>query len=54
MKGVLTVAFLLSGLLGCTSVFAQDQGNAVALFEQYNPFVMPPYPFSNDDVRTPK
>ncbi|MFB3130931.1 MAG: cytochrome c family protein, partial [Rhodothermales bacterium] len=25
MKGILTVAFLLSGFLCCTSVFAQDQ-----------------------------
>ncbi len=54
MKGVLTVAFLISGLWCCTSVFAQDQGDAVALFEQYNQFVMPSYRFSNHDVRTPK
>ncbi len=103
MKGILTVAFLLSGFLCCTSVFAQDQRetlfnqtcvachtigggkligpdlaqvhtrreeawiirfvqasqemiaegdvDAVALFGEYNQLVMPPHPFSDDDVR---
>ncbi len=32
MKSILTVAFLLNGLLCCTSVFAQDQGET--LFNQ--------------------
>lgn len=103
MKSLLRSAVLLSGLLCCTSVFAQDRGEtlfnqtcvachtigggrligpdlaqvhtrreeawiirfvqasqemitegdaeAVALFEEYNRVVMPPHPFSADDVR---